>query len=456
MKLKQSFVIVLSTILVNLTSGKKKDSVVPYAINAIIEKHFVNLETHPGRVNIFFFGNNNLEFSKLMDKLLKIKSANTKVTVSKTDLATKFIDPDSSIMIFDSVETFKRIAPTLTWVTNKRHRKHQLVYVPGLLTSDISYTFDTFDEEFTFNTFKDGYLIDYVNFLMHETDNSIELITAYMFTPHACRQLQLQTINRYDLQTLEWENSIFYPNKYENFYGCELIISSNDEYYYSFYNLFEMIFEEQLNAKLTQSASPSYSCAECDLTGSEFASLNNNFKEGYVSDPFIFYNYRILIGPGEPYTDLERMFMMFDYELWIAISMTLTIAFIVTMSLSFASRKIRNFIVGRYVQNPTMNMLSTFLTGSQSRVPGRNFARFIFILFVIWSLIIRTCHQSMLFQFMQADLRRPTVKTLDEFFQSNLTYYDHNVTLIIDDFFKEQMNKSSTRLVNRLQIQTFD
>ena len=53
----------------------------------------------------------------------------------------------------------------------------------------------------------------------------------------------------------------------------------------------------------------------------------------------------------------------------------------------------------------------------------------------------------MLFELMQADLRRPTIKTLDEFFQSYLTLYYHGSNLY-DEYFMEKMNKSSTRLVN--------
>ena len=323
---------------------------------------------------------------------------------------------------------------------NKRHGNHHLVYVPGLTTLDI------------YQTFVDGFEIDHVNFLMHETDNSIELITAYMFTPEACKELQLKTINRFDLQTLEWENSIFYPNKYENFYGCDLIVawSDDNDSYQIFFKLMEMSFKEQLNAKLNRTKVDfPWDCEECDLTSQESAILNYYYELVTLSDPVLFKSYQFAIAPGEPYTDLERMFMMFDFELWIAIIVTLVIALIATLALYFVSRKIRNFIVGRYVRNPTMNMISIFLTGSQVQMPRRSFARFLLILFIFWSLIIRTCHQSMLFELMQADLRRPVIKTLDEFFQSDLTLYDSaNYSLVFDAYFEEQMMKPSTRLVN--------
>ena len=78
-------------------------------------------------------------------------------------------------MVFDSVERFVNNASAILWVKNNRNRNDHLVYVPGLTTSDIMQTF-----------VNNGYEIDHVNFLMHETDNSIELVTSFMFTPQAC------------------------------------------------------------------------------------------------------------------------------------------------------------------------------------------------------------------------------------------------------------------------------
>ena len=151
-----------------------------------------------------------------------------------------------------------------------------------------------------------------------------------------------------------------------------------------------------------------------------------------------------MIAPGEPYTDLERMFMMFDTKLWMAIGTTLVIGLLTTLILDFVSDEVRKFIVGRDIQSPTMNFISIFLIGGQPRTPGRNFARFIFILFVVWSLIIRTCHQSMLFQLMQADIRRPTI---DEVFGSNLTVYQFEHEILFDEDFWDRMNMTSTKFV---------
>ena len=308
---------VVMIILLNLASGKEKESVVSYAINSIIDKYFATLGFYPGRIDILYFGSDKQKFSKEIDKLLKIKSENVLIRVFRYELNVDFDDdnlffiPRSSIVFFESVESFKADTSNILWVSNKRHRNHHLVYVPELTTSDI------------IDTFVDGFDIDHVNFLMHEIDNSIELVTTYMFTPQACKELQLKTINRFDLRTLEWENSIFYPNKYENFYGCELIVASNEKSSFIYYYLMNIIFEEQLNAELTIiSNEEMWNCEKCDFLNLIIEISPYIYKKGYMSDPISFNCYRFAIGPDEPYTDLERMFMMFDFELWIAISVT--------------------------------------------------------------------------------------------------------------------------------------
>ena len=62
------------------------------------------------------------------------------------------------------------------------------------------------------------------------------------------------------------------------------------------------------------------------------------------------------------------------------------------------------------------------------------------MLFIIWCLIIRTCHQSMLFELLQADIRKPTMTTLEQLFQSNVTFFAPNYR-----FFQEYFQKESAR-----------
>ena len=441
--MKSLLLTVLVIFLFSLVNGKVKTSVVSYAINAIIEEHFTKLvATHPGNVNIVNFGEQTKEFLSLMKILVNIKSANVKfsIYVERNLNDEEYIDgyelDKSSIVFFDSVETFKESASKVLWVTNPQKRYQHLIYVPHLTTLDI------------LETFPDGFITDQISFLMNVTENLIELVATFMFTEQACRVQQIKTINRFNRGTAKWEHSNFFPKKYENFHNCELSISKSNVLDDENGELMIMVFTTALKANLNEAQNVKNGKAT-DLTREQ--QFNQIFKSLIVANPHVFNTLTFAVSPGEPYTDLERFFMMFSIELWIAIIATLIIGILVTLSLTFVSKKIRNFIVGRDVQNPTLNLISIFLTGGQDRVPHRNFARFLFVLFVVWSLIIRTCHQSILFELMQADLRRPPIATLDELFESNLTLHDNigfeSVSITLDEDFLERMAMPSTKSV---------
>ena len=182
------------TSLLTLISGKKKSSLVPYAINEIIEDHFAKQQaSHPGHVDIVWFGNESREISKIIDGLFRIKSETTSIAIKNEN----FVLAESSIVFFDSMTKFRKNAARVKWAFNKEKRFHHLLYVPGLTTSDI------------LDIFSVGFRIDHVSFLMNETRQSIELVSGFMFTQWKCRELQLRTINRFDLTTSKWENSNF-------------------------------------------------------------------------------------------------------------------------------------------------------------------------------------------------------------------------------------------------------
>ena len=97
-----------------------------------------------------------------------------------------------------------------------------------------------------------------------------------MFTKQKCRQLQLKTINRFNVDTKKWKKSIYYPKKYQNFHGCELTIAKklndpslnerNSE-------LMEKVFATQLNAKLKD-------------VNATFAGISDLNREDYYSSDY--------------------------------------------------------------------------------------------------------------------------------------------------------------------------
>jgi hypothetical protein len=75
------------------------------------------------------------------------------------------------------------------------------------------------------------------------------------------------------------------------------------------------------------------------------------------------------------------------------------------------------------------NALGIFFGISQTRTPKEIFGRSILILFIWFCLIIRTCYQSMLFEFMTGDMRKPLPVTTAEAIEGNYTiaYTSHRL-----------------------------
>jgi hypothetical protein len=269
---------------------------------------------------------------------------------------------------------------------------------------------------------RSSFAIDNVNFLMNESEKSIELVTGFVFSPKKCRFNQFLSINRFENSSMEWETSNFYPDKYRNLHKCDLTYRSDIKNEFNI-EVFEF-YAKLVNATLLDK-SPQKFHTDLPLMTFLYSTENKipaNTMIGYTYD---IQKWVILIPPGDLYTNLEKMLAPFQSEVWIGIAVTLSIGFVAIQVIKCFGSKVKKFVFGSTIQTPTLNMINIFLNGSQVKVPGRNFARFIFLLFVFWCLVIRTCHQSELFKHLQADNRKPEVKTIDELFENNFTFLDY-------------------------------
>lgn len=112
----------------------------------------------------------------------------------------------------------------------------------------------------------------------------------------------------------------------------------------------------------------------------DYLALRLNITVSYTID---IYELKLVIPPGELYTPLERMFLPLQAEVWIAIVVTLLIGLGTILVINFCPLKVRNFVFGQDIRTPTINLAAQFLAGGQYKIPMRNFARFLLMLFII-------------------------------------------------------------------------
>lgn len=429
MKLFSWLVIIFSF---RFNSSDGKNQLVSEAIKSVLKNYFID---NSSKIEIIQYGYSRSS-EKLVLGIIREKPSSIIISVSKNE----FENPRrqltiSSLLIFDSVETFKTQVKHIRWLSNSKVRFKHLVYIPRVTVNDL------------IENIEDGFAIDCVNFLMNETSESIELVTSFMFTSETCKKNQLVTINRFSSKTSKWENEKFYVEKYRNLYDCELVVGRTKVNSVSIrlYEELQEILHFEIRWISFKSTNELVSCRECDLITQPVGALD---KKLITSVPFDVHSLTYIVPNGEPYELLTRMFMMFDSQLWYSIAGTLVVGLVFIRVISFMSTNIQDRIFGTNMRRPTLNLFEVFLCGSQYRFPRTHCARFILMMFMIWSLIIRTCYQSKLFEYLQADLRKPSASTIGEV-EEKFTVYGHNVS-------KEHFTRfEDLNLINFLSLNFF-
>jgi hypothetical protein len=144
--------------------------------------------------------------------------------------------------------------------------------------------------------------------------------------------------------------------------------------------------------------------------------------------------------------------MMFDEDVWIAIAITFGGGLVIIQIINFCSDKIQDIVFGEGVRrvfltfsflirfnlnkctfslnrSPTINFFGIIFGIGQQKLPRKSFPRFILMMFIILCLILRTCHQSLLYDLMQKDLRRAELKTIEEAIAKGYTFYMRTPTV---------------------------
>jgi hypothetical protein len=440
MKQYFSIVLVFSFNQILCKKFESRNVLVSAAINEIIQDYFANISS---TVDIVWQSDDKTASDAIVDEICAKQNDSLTYKVSKFGEVSQIKLNTSSIVLFDSAKSFRRLKNKVQWQSESTAIQKHLVYFPDANIDD-------------FKHIRSDFSIHNVNFLMNVTRKSIDLVTSFLFTPQKCRENQFVSINRFKKTSMKWETSNFYPNKFQNIHKCQLNILPNKD----LKNLLSiMTFTELVNStRIVLDYYDPQRLEHNDLVElvffySQYYEIPSYKKVGHIStiDYIVIY-----MPPSDLYTPLEKMLLPFEFEVWIAICVTLSIGFVVIQVINCMSLTVRHFVFGRTIQTPTLNFLNIILNGSQVKTAGRNFARFIFILFVMWCLVIRTCYQSKMFENLQVDRRKPEPKTLDEFFERNFTIVsmkgDTQDRELAAELFEEAETKVTKRFVEDAKI----
>lgn len=137
----------------------------------------------------------------------------------------------------------------------------------------------------------------------------------------------------------------------------------------------------------------------------------------YLNDRLVF-----AISPGKELTTFEKLAYPFRLTVWVFIFICLALGFLVIFVIKRRSISEQNFVFGVGVKNPYLNMFIGLYGGSQKILPKTNFARFLLMLFLLYSLVMRTLYQGSFFRLMQSNKRHSEVESIEEMINDDFRF----------------------------------
>lgn len=290
-------------------------------------------------------------------------------------------------------------------------------------------------------------------FAIYADNNSIVVESFDPFRPGKCNEIATVVVNTFSNGSFEKKFQLLNRNM-NNLHGCPIrvSISTTTEPFVSVVKLKNGSFSyggedirllntlaETLNfaAEIKYQSSEGYILdngtavgplkalldGKVDLSISNWWLKTNRLKffdstTSYLSEPLI-----IVAPPGRYATSIERLVYAFKFECWTLIFLCLAIGFIVISMVTTRSHKKQAFVFGSGIRSPSLNMFAGFVGGTQTKLPKRNFARFLLIAYLLYSLVVRTVYQASLFQFLQSNHKYGKIKAVQEVIELDFKLY---------------------------------
>lgn len=355
----------------------------------------------------------------------------------------------NNIIFVDSFKSFMKIYRRIEYV-HFEFQGYYLVVVTQYSVKNPIY--DTMDKIFA-ALWKKKIVNANVIFMPQGNPNDALVFTYYPYSYYYCEDVIPIHLNHY--KDNQWLHEIdYFPKKLTNFHGCKIrvatfnsppfmMVSQDQNGSYKVEGVegtLLRVLAQKLNFTLHIispknqwgyiSKNKTYSGSiklvvkkKVNLTLGFYASLPDRNEAMQPSHTYYTTNLVWMVPPGHPYTALEKLENPLDTTVWILSGVTVLVGFIVIAVLTKSSKTVQNFVFGRKIQAPALNLINVVLGNSLHRLPMRNFSRFLLMLAIIHFFIIRTCYTGGLVQYMQKNTRRPHMMATKQLLANNFSFY---------------------------------
>ncbi|KAL7017001.1 hypothetical protein ACKWTF_010219 [Chironomus riparius] len=313
--------------------------------------------------------------------------------------------------------------------------------------------------------FKDLWKVNLHNVIIifEDQHEQLSVVTFFPFqSSKDCSNTTPIVINKFINRTFTHDLFNIFPKKMENLHQCEIKVATSNNiapHIYTkimpdgseiFYGRdFELIstLSSSLKFKLNFSFVSYFGCLfELEKQEGVLTNILNNKSDLVIANCWLrlerlktfdvstiyFADITLMAYPLlADMSSFEKLFYPLDIYTWILLMAYLIIGIILILIIKRKSMTIQNFVFGRNVQYPYLNMIIGLLGTTQHKLPGTNFARFLLMNFLILSLIIRTGYQGRLYQLMQANIKGSEPQTLMEMREQGYTFHSAEVLSLL-------------------------
>jgi hypothetical protein len=257
------------------------------------------------------------------------------------------------------------------------------------------------------------------------------------FTKDSCNIGRFVQVNEMNSKTTQWKNELKIEEKFQNFHGCTLTLfaipffGEMQEFKYSidlFRDLYATIgkrgnFRLKYYNYYTKDHTSYDILYALPMITSPSTNLNFHFTVQFLEERASFF-----LTQREPYSAYEKLWLPFDDTTWIFFIAVFLYSFLSIFVINLMSENLQYMFYGENVNTPIFNVVGTFFGISQTRLPDANFPRILLMTFILYCLILRTAYQSLLFEYVATDMRKPSPTTIDELIDQKFTICSEHVT----------------------------
>ncbi|XP_037930388.1 uncharacterized protein LOC119665154 [Teleopsis dalmanni] len=256
------------------------------------------------------------------------------------------------------------------------------------------------------------------------------MLTYFPYGIAGCHITKSVIINRYDEHKLEWEHENYFPEKLKNFYGCKWMWATQEDMPYSAFErdvnkniVAYKGIEGQLFNFMSRNLNFSIEVQEVNfnkvLDGAQYAEMLLQYPE-YVfgglhykadlwrnatfSQSFNFFLSHFFVVTNLPSFDssIEKLLFAFQTSAWLLIGTCYILASIFIFIYGNLNAKWREVVMGHRNTVPHYNLFVIAMgSSSVAAVPRRNFARFLLIIWLLATLVLRSIYQARMYQMLR-------------------------------------------------------